>query len=52
MTVNIHAAPNPTIRMHSNHDCPVGRGSFACHRSKANAAAIDTAHCKYRMGTA
>ncbi len=49
MTVNSHAAPKPTIRMHSSHDCGVGSGSLACQRSKAKAAAIETAHCKYRM---
>jgi|JI9StandDraft_1071089.scaffolds.fasta_scaffold83050_4 hypothetical protein len=49
MTVNNHAAPNPTIRMHSNHDCIVGSGALACQRSKAKAAAMETAHCKYCM---
>lgn len=49
MTVNSHADPTPTIRMQSIHDCFVGRGSLACHRSKANAAAMETAHCTYRM---
>lgn len=45
MIVNNHAAPKPTIRMASNHDCGVGRGLLACHRSNAKAAAIETAHC-------
>lgn len=49
MIVASHAEPNPTIRMHRNHDCGVGSGSSACQRSKAYAAAIDTAHWKYLM---
>lgn len=49
MTVNSHADPKPTIRMQISHDCIVGRGSLACQRSKAKAAAIDTAHCTYCM---
>lgn len=41
-----HAAPNPTNRTHSSHDCTVGRGSTAAwYRSKAKAAATDTASC-------
>lgn len=50
MTVNSHAAPTPTNRTHNSHDCGVGRGSFACQRSKANAAATDTANCTKRIG--
>jgi hypothetical protein len=54
MTVNSHAAPTPTSNTQSSHDWPVGRGSLACHRSKAKAATIDTAHCanSIRIGKA
>jgi hypothetical protein len=47
-----HAAPTPTSRMHSSHDCGVGRGSLACQRSKAKAAATETANCMNLIGRA
>jgi len=50
IAVNSHALPTPTTRMQSNHDCGVGSGSEACQRSKANAAATETANCKKRIG--
>jgi hypothetical protein len=41
-----HAAPKPTKRTQSSHDCVVGSGSTAAwYRSKAKAAATDTASC-------
>ena len=52
MTVNNHAAPTPTIRIANSHDCAVGRGSLACQRSNAKAAAIDTAHWNHCMRAA
>ena len=57
MTVASHAAPNPTTRIMSSHDCFVGRGSLTCQRWKAKAAAIEIAHCTtsirvIRMGKA
>lgn len=47
-TVTSHDDPTPTIRMQSNHDWYVGRGSRACHLSKANAAATETMNCSQR----
>ena len=47
-----HALPIPTMSTHNSHDCPVGRGSSACQRSKAYAAATDTANCNQRTGEA
>lgn len=44
-----YADPTPTMSTQSNHDCGVGSGSLACQRSKAKAAAIDTAHCNHCM---
>lgn len=49
ITVNSHAAPKPITRTSSSHDCGVGSGSLACQRSKANAAAIETAHWSASM---
>lgn len=51
-TVTRYAAPTPTISTHSNHDCAVGRGSLACQRSKAKAAAIDTTNWNHCTGAA
>lgn len=51
-TVARYADPMPTISTASNHDCGVGRGSLACQRSKAKAAAIDTAHWNQCTGRA
>ncbi len=50
--VNSHAAPTPTTRMQSNHECGVGSGSLICQQSKANAAATETMNCKNRIGKA
>lgn len=47
--VTSHAAPKPTTSTMSSHDCAVGNGSPACHRSKPKAARIDTAHCSASM---
>jgi hypothetical protein len=49
MTVNTHAAPTPTSRMHSSQDWTVGNGSLACQRSNAKAAATETANCMKRI---
>jgi hypothetical protein len=44
MIVNSHAAPKPTTSTQTSHDAAVGRGSPACHLSKAKAASTETAH--------
>lgn len=46
-SVHTQAAPTPTIKTQSNHDCAVGNGSYAAwYRSKAKAAATETASCE------
>lgn len=49
ITVNSHAAPTPTNRTPSNHDCWVGASISGRQLRKAYAAATDTASWMSRM---